>query len=190
VTSTPLTLLERLRKRPDAAAWQRWTTLYRPVIYRWLSHYHLQPSDADDISQEVCATVVQHLTNFQHNNQTGAFRRWLRGITINRIREHWRARPERMVHNGLDVLAQVEDPTSPLSQTWDREHDQVLVAHLLALIEPEFEAASWKAFRGIVLESRDTAAVAKELGLTANAVRIAKSRVLRRMREEIDGLIG
>ena len=87
------------------------------------------------------------------------------------------------------VLDQLADPDSQLSRLWDQEHDRHVARRLLELIEPEFEPTTWRAFRGLVLEHKSTAEVAAELGISANAARIAKSRVLSRFRREAEGLI-
>jgi RNA polymerase sigma-70 factor (ECF subfamily) len=189
---TPISLLERLRLRPDAASWERLVDLYTPLIRAWLRRHALQDSDADDLTQDVLGVLVRELPNFRHDLRRGAFRRWLRQVTVNRLRVFWRSRHARPLAGGTDlgpVLDQLADPDSGLSQLWDREHDLHVARRLLELLEPEFEPATWRAFRLLVLEGRPTAAVAAELGLSSNAVRIAKSRVLRRFRQEVDGLI-
>jgi RNA polymerase sigma factor (sigma-70 family) len=184
---TSVSLLERLRLRPDPESWRRLVDLYEPLIRGWLRRHSLQPPDADDLVQEVLGVLVRELPGFVHDLRPGAFRRWLRTITVNRLRTFWRTR-----RPGADVarvLDQLEDPDSGLSRLWDEEHDRHVVTRLLALIEPEFEPVTWRAFRGLMLEGKTTAGVATEVGVTPNAVRIAKSRVLRRLRQEIDGLI-
>ena len=85
-------------------------------------------------------------------------------------------------------LEQLEDPHSDLNRVWDQEHDKFIAARLLELIEPEFTHTTWQAFRRQVLDGAKAAEVATELGVTPNAASIAKSRVLRRLREEIAGL--
>jgi RNA polymerase sigma-70 factor (ECF subfamily) len=133
------------------------------------------------------------LPNFRHDLRRGAFRRWLRTITVNRVRGFWRGRRNKAVAAGGDhaeaVLAQLADPESGLSQMWDAEHDQFVTRRLLELLEPEFESTTWLAFRSLVLEAQPTKDVADRLGLTVNAVRIAKSRVLSRFRQEAAGLL-
>jgi RNA polymerase sigma-70 factor (ECF subfamily) len=190
---TPASLLERLRLRPDAASWQRLVELYTPLIRNWLRPYQLQASDADDLTQEVLTVLVRELPNFHHDLRQGAFRRWLRTITVNRLRTFWRSRKTRPVASGdvdfEQVLDQLEKADSDLSRRWDEEHDRHVVRRLLELIEPEFEPTTWQAFRMLTLEEKPTAAVAAALGITPNAARIAKSRVLNRFRQEIDGLI-
>jgi RNA polymerase sigma-70 factor (ECF subfamily) len=190
---TPISLLERLRLRPDAASWARLVDLYTPLIRGWLRRHALQDSDADDLTQEVLAVLVREVPNFRHDLRRGAFRRWLRQVTVNRLRVFWRSRRDRPAAGAAadlgSVLDQLEDPHSGLSRLWEREHDLHVAARLLELLEPEFEPPTWRAFRLLVLEGRPTADVAAELGLSPNAVRIAKSRVLRRFRQEADGLM-
>jgi RNA polymerase sigma-70 factor (ECF subfamily) len=192
VTATPISLLERLRLRPDPASWQRLVDLYTPLIAGWLRGLGVQPADADDLTQDALATVVREVPEFQHNLRPGAFRRWLRGIVLNRLRSFRRARQpvpaggNPFLEQALDSL---EDPDSDLTRRWDEEHDRHVVRRLLELIAPEFEPATWGAFRMVVLEGKPTREAAVALALSPNAVRIAKSRVLSRFRQEIDGLI-
>jgi RNA polymerase sigma-70 factor (ECF subfamily) len=190
---TSVSLLERLRLCPDAPSWQRLVDLYTPLVRAWLQRQGLQPADADDLVQEVMGVLIRELPGFEHDRRTGAFRRWLRGITVNRLRVFWRSRRGQPLGvGGSDfgqVLSQLEDPESGLSRDWDLEHDRHVARRLLELIEPEFEPATWQAFRLLVMEGKSTATVAAELGVSANAVRIAKSRVLSRLRQEMHGLV-
>jgi RNA polymerase sigma factor (sigma-70 family) len=192
LSTTPTSLLERLRLRPDAASWRRLVDLYTPLVAAWLRSQGVQPADVDDLTQEVLGTLVRELPQFHHDLRPGAFRRWLRGIAVNRLRSFRRARrplPAGGAPALEEALNQLEDPDSDLSRRWDEEHDRQVVRRLLELIEPEFEPATWRAFRMVVLEGKPTREAADALGLSPNAVRIAKSRVLARFREEIDGLI-
>lgn len=190
---TPVSLLERLRVSPNDGSWQRLVDLYLPLIRGWLHRHGLPASEADDLTQEVLAVLVRELPKFRHDLRQGAFRRWLRAITVNRLREFWRSRRAHPIATGDSgfeaMLGQLEDPTSGPSRRWDEEHDRHVVRRLLELIAPEFEPTTWEAFRRLMLEGRPTTDVAAELRLTPNAVRIAKSRVLSRFRQEVAGLI-
>src|SRR5262249_5912285 len=125
--------------------------------------------------------------------QAGSFRRWLRTITVNCLRDFWRSAKGRPRATGASdfqaVLDQLGDPTSALSRQWDPEHDQHVTRGPLALVRPHFEARTWEAFRRVALDGEEPDAVAAQLGLTVNAVFIAKSRVLARLRREGEGLI-
>lgn len=189
---TSPSLLERLSRRPDDRDWRRLVTLYTPVLHAWLRPYGLQPSDLDDLTQEVLGVVVRELPDFRHNQRVGAFRAWLRTIVVHRLRRFWRTCNNRPAAGGSDVedqLAQLEDPASGLSAEWDREHDRRLVQRLMQLVEGDFQPKTWRAFRLLVLDGRSPAEAAAELGMTANAVLVAKARVLQRLREEAGGLI-
>src|SRR5262249_51842481 len=126
---------------------------------------------------------------FAHNGRTGAFRAWLRGICANRIRMFWRTLPKGGGPESEAVLRQLADPNSDLSRQWDREHDQHVARQMLASIQSEFKPNTWQAFWLLVIEERTPAEVAATLGLSVNAVFIAKSRVLRRLREEMAGIV-
>ncbi|MCE9534402.1 MAG: sigma-70 family RNA polymerase sigma factor [Planctomycetes bacterium] len=190
---TSASLLGRLHENTDPTAWQRLVELYSPLIRGWLRKHSVQDSDADDLVQEVLTVVLRRFPDFKHNQRAGAFRAWLRSITLNCTRDFWKAnriRPK--AAGGTEfgaILDQTADPDNPLSQAWDREHDLHVTRKLLEMIEPQFTAKSWEAFRRLALEGAAADQVAKELGLTVNAVFIAKSRVLSKLREEAAGLI-
>jgi RNA polymerase sigma-70 factor (ECF subfamily) len=184
---THASLLERLRSPGDAQAWRRWLDLYTPLIRGWLGRHGLQPADVDDVSQQILAVVVRDLPEFHHNGRPGAFRSWLRALTVNRLREHWRA--QRRADGGEALLDQLADPASDLSRQWDAEHDLYVVRHLLELLEPEFTPRTWALFRRSVLDGLSAEAVAAEQQATPNAVWIAKSRVMARLRQEAQGLV-
>jgi RNA polymerase sigma factor (sigma-70 family) len=189
MNATPLSLLERLRRGPDEASWRRFFDLYRPFIERWLDRQGISHSDVDDIAQEVCTAIARDLAQFDHAGRPGSFRLWVRTIALNRLRGYWRARQNAHVPRDgheLDRLAEAEDPLTIL---WDREHDLFLLRRLMEMIETEFAPATWRAFRRQSIEGASAAVTAEELGLSVNAVLIAKSRVLRRLRQEGQGLI-
>jgi RNA polymerase sigma-70 factor (ECF subfamily) len=192
MTVTSASLLLRLRES-DEDAWGRLVDLYSPLIRRWLQRVGVKPGDGEDLVQDVLAVVVRRFPDFKHNQRTGAFRAWLRTIAVNCARDFWksnRLRPQ--APGGSDFgsyLAQLEDSEHPLAEAWDREHDVHVTRHLLEQLRPEFEAKTWDMFRRFVLDGASAAEVAGELAVTPNAVFIAKSRVLARLRQEADGLI-
>ncbi len=191
--STSRSLLARARDPADSASWRRMTDLYSPLIRRWVRQNVDQPADADDVVQEVLAALHRDLSGFEHNERAGAFRTWLRRITANRLRNYWQAKKNRLSGLGdelvREALDQLEDPQSALSRAWDEEHDRHVTRMLLESIRLEFQPATWRSFDLHVRQGRPTAEVAAELGLTENAVLIAKSRVLKRLREIARGLL-
>jgi RNA polymerase sigma-70 factor, ECF subfamily len=183
---TSASLLGRAQTAGDPDAWGTLVGLYTPLLHAWFTSAGLQPADRDDLTQRVLEVLVRQLSTFQHNGRTGAFRAWLRGITTNMLREFWRDRPTPATES---VLAELSDPGGRLSILWGEQHDRHVLHALLELVRPEFEATTWAAFHRTAIDGAAPRAVAAELGITANAVFIAKSRVLARLRERAAGLV-
>lgn len=109
---------------------------------------------------------------------------------LNRLRSHWRKRRNSERHNEtIENLDAVADPFPALEALWDREHDRHVTEALLTLVEPAFTQSTWQAFRRQVLLGLRAEEVAAELGISVNAALLAKSRVLRRLRDEVAGLL-
>jgi RNA polymerase sigma-70 factor (ECF subfamily) len=193
VSITSLSLLERLKQEPSAADWQRLHEVYQPLIREWLRRIPGLRDEADDLSQEVLIVVFREIAGFERQRE-GSFRAWLRRVTVNRIRTHWRqvARRPLVGLEGSDTddfLGRLEDPSSDLAAEWDREHDRHVFARLLAQVQPDFQPETWEAFRRFALDGLPAAKVATELGISENAVILAKARILKRLREEAGVLL-
>jgi RNA polymerase sigma-70 factor (ECF subfamily) len=184
---TSASLLDRLAAGPSDADWRRLYDLYAPLLRGWAARAGVPAADADDLVQEVMLAVHRDVGRFDRRGP-GAFRAWLWRVLANRLREHARRRPADPATPAR--LAELEDADGRLSRLWDREHDAHVARQLLARAESDFAPATWAAFRRQVLDGEPAAAVAAELGLSVNAVLIAKSRVLRRLRAEAGGLLG
>jgi RNA polymerase sigma-70 factor (ECF subfamily) len=189
---TSVSLLERLAGRPTDLDWRRLFDLYQPLLRCWALRAGATDADADDLVQETLTVIVREVGTFDRG-RAGAFRSWLRGILANRLRDFFRSRRSRPVATGesgfLDRLDELAAPDSALSKQWDREHDRHVAARVMKLVEGDFAPATWHAFRRQVLDGAAPAEVAAELGLSHNAVLLAKSRVLKRLRAEAAGLV-
>lgn len=193
MNETSLSLLQQVRQSPEDEAWERLHRLYEPLIRKWLIHYELHANDADDVAQEVMLAVSKDIESFDHNGRTGAFRAWMKGILVNRLRKFWHSRDRRPVaRGGSDMsrrLEELNDPASQMTLIWNQEHDQHVLQELLAIVEPRFTETTWAAFRKTTLEGLKPNVAAEELSISLNAVVIAKSRVLSRLRQEAEGLV-
>jgi RNA polymerase sigma-70 factor (ECF subfamily) len=191
---TPVSLLERLQDGTDQAAWRRLDQLYRPLICRWVLRDPGLRGDAADLAQEVMGVLVRELPGFRRQ-RVGSFRRWLRLVTLNQVQTFRRKQRHRAQVVGADgeddPLARLADPNSELSRLWDQEHDRHVLRRLLELLEADsqFEPATLRAFRMVLFDDVPAADAAAALGLSVNAVLLAKSRVLKRLRHESEGLL-
>jgi RNA polymerase sigma-70 factor (ECF subfamily) len=183
---TSASLLARLR-RPDAQdAWARFVELYTPLLYHWTRRLGLPAQDSADLVQEVLLLLVEKLPEF-HYDRDRSFRAWLRTVAQNKWREHQRRRPA-VPPGGAEGLSAVPGPEVP-DFLEEAEYRQRLVSRALQLMQSGFEATTWKACWESAVEGRPAADVARELGMTVDAVYAARSRVLRRLREELAGLL-
>ena len=189
---TSVSLLERIRFGASDESWYEFVTVYNRLIERWLLRQGVQQDDAEDVRQEVLTVVLREIPRFEHNGRTGAFRNWLRTITVNRLREFWRSRKRQRTAEEVDLehLAnQLGDETSEVSRIWNAEHDQQMLEHLLLRVSKQFKPESVQAFRQVVIEKEPIEKVSEDLKLTINAIRIAQSRILRALRKAGEGLI-
>jgi len=191
MTRTSVSLLDRLKiDQADASDWRRLNDIYLPLIRIWLAQVPGLDDEAADLAQEVLIVVVRELPAFQRQRE-GSFRAWLRRVTVNRVRTFLKQRRRRrIVAEATDsFLGQLEDPTSILAIEWDRRHDQHVFDKLSAAIRSDFAATTWAAFQRFAVEGKPAATVAAELGISENAVLLAKSRILKRLRAEARGLV-
>lgn len=190
---TSLSMLDRLKNNPRGAAWDQFQGLYIPLIRRWLRRIPGLHDEADDVTHEVLIVVLQHVAAFDRQRE-GSFRTWLRQITIHRVRDYTRKRARRPMVGLEDgateaFLGQLADNSSQLAVEWDREHDRHVIDRLLEIVRPDFQKETWQAFQRFALDGTPAAQVAAELGLTEGAVVAAKSRILRRLRDEAGAIL-
>jgi RNA polymerase sigma-70 factor (ECF subfamily) len=188
MTSTPISLLDRLKKAPsDSPDWSRFQSIYLPLIKVWLARISGTRDESDDLAQEVLVVLIRELPRFRTQGN-GSFRAWLRQIAVNQTRAYFKKRRKRplvgLTRDDEQFLSHLEDPHSDLSREWDQDHDRHVSQKLLLLVKNDFAAPTWDAFCRFALEGHPASKVAEEIGISENAVLLAKSRVLKRLRRE------
>lgn len=191
MNTTSISLLEKLRQPADeetaAAVWERFIKLYTPLIYHWARRLGLSQQDAPDLVQDVFAVLVQKLPDFVYDPQK-RFRGWLWTVTLNQWRANRRHQgvPALQANaNDLDNLAGPDEA----SIADEVEYRQRLAGRALQLMRAEFQPTTWQACWEHVVSGRPAVEVAKQLGISVGAVYVAKCRVLRRLRQELKGLM-
>ena len=191
IGSTSSSLLNRVKAR-DQEAWRRLVRLYGPLVDFWLRRHHLQSADAHDVFQEVFEAVAEGVGSFREDRPCDRFRGWLRIITRNKLADyHRRQGRQPAAAGGSEAYRQLQDiavPTAPPEDCGERGAVQQLRLRAVELIRCEFGDRTWQAFYRLTVEGQAARDVAEDLGVTPSAVRLAKSRVLRRLREEMEGL--
>jgi RNA polymerase sigma-70 factor (ECF subfamily) len=188
-----LSLLARV-KANDPIAWDRLVALYAPMILAWCRRWDLQDQDAADVFQEVFQAVATHIGEFHRDKPGDSFRGWLRTITANKVRDHFRRLGrDPQGAGGTDALTRLAQLPAPLAvhdeAALDEHADSALYRRALELIRDQFEPRTWQAFWHTAVEGRSPKDVAADLGMSPGAVRVAKSRVLQRLRDELGDVI-
>jgi len=178
-----LGLLDELRQPSAADAWERFVRQYAPLLSYWARRCGLQDQDAADLVQDVLIVLLRKLPNFQY--QPGrSFRGWLRTVLLNK----WRDRRRVQAASSLDNGDHPEAPADAEARE-QREHGLYVLGRALRLMAADFEQATWQACWETVVCGRPAEGVAAELGITVNAVYLAKGRVLSRLRDDLKELI-
>jgi RNA polymerase sigma-70 factor (ECF subfamily) len=183
--TTSVSLLQRLRQGAHARDWQRFVQLYTPLLFRWARRAGAQDADAADLVQEVLTLLFRKLPTFDYDGSR-SFRAWLRTVLLNKWRDACRQQAAR-----ADRAERVHlEPTSvPDEDAEAREDRQRLVARALELIREDFQPQTWQGFWEFLTSGRGATAVAADLGVRVEVIYSAKCRVLRRLRQELEGLL-
>jgi RNA polymerase sigma-70 factor (ECF subfamily) len=183
--ATSLGLLQGT-KGGDAEAWRRLVTLYSPLVAHWCRQWQVGQDDVGDISQEVFQAVATHMAQFRKERPGDTFRGWLRTIAHNKARDYFRKKgrePERDLdlHPSALPAAGPEASADPS----EREAETRLLHRALEMIRDDFQERTWQAFWRTAVEGHPAAEVATALSMSAGAVRVSRSRVLQRLREQL-----
>jgi RNA polymerase sigma-70 factor (ECF subfamily) len=181
-------LLVRLRDAQDLAAWQTFVDTYGPALYRYGRHRGLQDADAADVTQEVLAEVARCSRTFEYQPERGRFRDWLGTLARRRVMRFLERQTRGpAATGGEEELAQCVSPQA--DPEWTDEFNAQVLRVALERIRPHFESATWRAFELVWIEGRPAAQAADELPMPIGSIYVAKSRVLKRLEEEVRALV-
>ncbi|MFO0797589.1 MAG: sigma-70 family RNA polymerase sigma factor [Gemmataceae bacterium] len=189
---TSPTLLARLRTA-DAGAWERLVHLYSPLVFGWCRRTGLPAEDAADVMQDVWAAVAIAVPRFDAAGPGATFRGWLYTVTRSKLADHHRRQAVRPLAEGgstaRDRWADLPEAEPDDSLADPATGTAGVMRRALELLRGDVEPATFRAFWATAVEGRPAAEVAAELGVTAAVVYQAKSRLLRRLRLEFEGLL-
>lgn len=188
---TSPTLLDRARAS-DSQAWSRLVYLYDPLVRHWCARWGHLGADADDLVQEIFVGVALGLATFRRDRPGDSFRAWLRGIAKNKRVDHLRRRQRTPIApGGTEAALRLGQIPDTDDETADDPAEQVseLYHRALALVRGEFEDRTWQIFWRVAVDGLTVDSVARDFGISPAAVRQAKSRILRRLKEEVGDLI-
>ena len=183
-------LLLRLRDPADTASWRSFVDVYGPLVYGLCRRGGLRHEDAEDVTQEVFGRVAKAIRAFEYQPEVGRFRSWLGTLVRNEVNRLFQKKGADVLDQGVGAPAQALDSlAASLDDTaWATAFNAHILETALARSRPHFEEATWRAFELTWLESRPPVEVGGQLGRSLDFVYIAKSRVLKRLWEEVQEL--
>lgn len=189
--ATRASLISRAQGR-DSQAWSELVDLYGPLIAHWCYRCGLDSGQAADVVQDVFVALSKSLDTYEAG-RGGAFRAWLWRVSSNKIRDFLRR--EKGVISGqggstaMVGLQQLpEEANVPEHEPTDPEQVHALLQRGLKQVRNEFETRTWQIFERNVIDQIATALVAEEYHVTDAAVRQTRSRILRRLRQQLGDL--
>jgi RNA polymerase sigma-70 factor (ECF subfamily) len=188
---TRLSLLVQIRDGTNHAAWSEFVKLYGPLVYGFARKRGLQDADAADLMQDVLRSVSAAIGRLDYDRTQGTFRGWLFTITRNKLFNFLSARRVRPQGSGdtttnrlLDAHAEASDG----ADTWELEYQRRLASIAMERVKVEFQENTWRAFWLTAVEGVSAADAAKQVGISPGAVYVAKSRVLARLKQEVESI--
>ncbi len=177
----------RLKSADNGPAWARFVKLYTPLIYFWARKCGLQAEDAADLVQDVFTLLLNKLPEFEYD-QSKSFRGWLRTVTLNKWRDKCRVKKLPVENSSQSSLGRIAD-LAEAESNWDTEYQKQVVARAIELMKHQFTESTWQACHQYVIEGKPAAEVAENLGVSVWTIYAAKSRLLNRLRNELEGLL-
>ena len=192
LSSTSSSLLQRVREN-DQDGWRRLVKLYSPLVLYWCRRANVPRDDRADVFQEVFRAVARHIGDFQRE-RSGSFRAWLRSVVRSKAADHFARRcGDQGAAGGTEAYGRFlevpDDVEASVSASLTPNEETLVMRQALAIVQPEFEQKTWQAAWRTTIDGQMATEVAEELGMTPAAVRKAKSRVLQRLRAEMEGLL-
>lgn len=188
----PLTrhsLLLRLADARDAEAWSEFVAVYESAVFRFACSRGLQRADAEDVTQKVLQAVLAKAPIWDRTSG-GSFGAWLFRVTRNLAAKTWNAQNDRDVHwskeedsNWLEAIPSPSDEEKTLFQM---EYRKALFHWAADRVRGHFQSETWSAFWMNSVDQVDASVVAEQLGMTKSTVYVAKCRVMKRIRDEIE----
>lgn len=189
---TSASLLDRARQRDDLA-WNELVELYAPLVYFWCRKTNIVEQDIPDVVQEVFRAVVTGINGFRKDRTGDTFRGWLRTVTRSKLADHFRRLDRNPVAIGGSAAQWNMEHISEESgdgESSDDEDDERLAEFALfhrglEKIRDDFDPKTWQAFWRVTVDGLSATEAANELDMKSGTIRVAKSRVLQRLRRQL-----
>ncbi len=186
---TRTSLILNIRDRSHSEAWEEFVTIYQPLVYRLAVNKGFQHADANDLCQDVLAVVGRSIERFDPNSHKGSFRGWLYRITRN-LMINVLTRSRDIPGSGdsaiQQLLEQQADESCDDATRFDIEYERQIFHWAADRVREQVDSETWSAFWRTAVDGESADTVARILGKSSGAVRVARCRVLGRIKREVE----
>ena len=177
-------LLIRLRDPNCDRAWQEFSAIYRPMVYRLARQCGLQDCDAEDVTQRVLVSISRTIGSWQKDAAKGRFRGWLTTVTKNAVRNAFSRAPRDQPAENCELSKLVDGSygdVPELDQRIETEFMRSVFREAARRVKAEFADSTWKAFWLTSVEGVSVSDASQQLSMTSGAIYAARSRIMRRL---------
>ena len=165
--------------------WRNVTRVYKPLLLAWMKNKNVPASAKDEILQECWAAVWESIGKFERDAEKGTFRGWLRRICRNKIADYFRSLPEdqRVPQEVLNAAVNREQKDPDEIEAEEKALREIETRALSVVRGSIKNENTWKMFWMTAVEKVPTEEVAQQFNVSKAGVRMAKQRVLKRLKE-------
>ena len=192
--TTDISLIDRVRMdTEDQASWHQFMDIYRPLVTHWCRRINIKSTDTEDVCQDVFTSVLMSINRFRKEKESDTFRGWLRTITRCRVVDYLRRKTHEVpAMRNIDIDAEVAPLVEPEelsdSDNESRKASREVLRAAVKAVQDRSDDNTWQAFIRTAVDDQNATEVANELGMSSDAVRQAKSRVIKRLQKELGPL--
>lgn len=185
-STTHVTLLARLAEGKDSSAWDEFWHRYGDLIRGFAHRQGLQPTDCDDIVQDVLVKLVQSMPGFAYDPAKGRFRSYLKTVVLRAVYQRFSQKKELRAVEDIEAAVDAAGSDQKVEEVWETEWRRYHLRQAMRSVEVEFSGKDLAAFQAYAVDGKDPQTTAETLGISTNQVYQAKSRILKRLGELIE----
>lgn len=189
--NTRYSLIVRLSNEHDDEAWAEFVAVYEPFLLRLAERQGVWAQHRADVVQQVLMAVARSVDGWKDDGKSGSFRRWLSTVARNVVIK-FMTRERRQVTGagGTDLVALLQAVPDVPDKDQVRRYEHELIVWASEQVREEFIVTSWAAFVATVVDGRPVADVASELKITPGSIYMSRSRIIARIKQVVDEVLG
>ncbi len=179
--TTHTTLLQQLADSDNTDAWQEFYARYGDLMRGFARRRGVQPSDCDDLLQDVILKLTRSMPQFSYDPARGKFRGYLKTITVRAIIDKFSQKHAQTPVENIEEFTRLSSDDQEVEQAWEIEWRRYHLRQAMRFVEMEFSTKDLNLFQAYAVEGQSAGQVAEQAGVSVDQVYQAKSQITRRL---------